>query len=155
MLICTFDNFKSPTNQFEIKGKWWFINWVCFTDKIKEKVLEYEKKLIEYTRKRPFKINLIFVALDNKNRGNKMVPNTVNSIYRKYSNILIEEWKLNRKITPHMWRHNFATKCVLSWVSQQATTRLMRHRSPVTTERYYHMDNKWLKSEFDKIWNSL
>ena len=50
-----------------------------------------------------------------------------------------------------MERHSFATNCVLSGLSQQATTKLMRHRNPTTTLRYYHLDNKWIKSEYDKI----
>jgi site-specific recombinase XerD len=155
MLICTFENFKSPTNQFEIKGKWWFVNWVCFTEKIKTQVLDYEKELIEFTKNKPFKINLIFCWLNNSSRWKKLEPQSVDRIYRHYSIQLMNEGKLNRRITPHMWRHNFATKCAMNGVSQQATQRLMRHRNPATTDRYYHLNNTWLKSEFDKIWDSL
>ena len=50
-----------------------------------------------------------------------------------------------------MERHAFATNCVFAGISQQATTRLMRHRDPKTTERYYHLNNDRLRGEFDKL----
>jgi site-specific recombinase XerD len=93
--------------------------------------------------------------LNNRTRWKVMCPKYVNIVFVKYSEKLIEDWKISRRISPHMERHSFATNCVYYWVSQQWTTRLMRHRDPKTTERYYHMDNKWLKSEYDKLWNSL
>lgn len=149
VLRCKFEMFFSPTNQFEILGKWWYVDWVCFDNEIKLEVEEYfnelnKKNLID-------KSSLMFFSLSNHNFGNKMNEKSVNLIFTKYSELLIKKWLLSRVITPHMERHSFATNCVLSGLSQQATTKLMRHRNPTTTLRYYHLDNKRVKSEYDKI----
>ena len=96
-------------------------------------------------------MDFLFVWLDNKNRWKPLAPKYINILFRKYSEYLINEWKITRVLHPHMERHAFATNCVYAWLSQQATTRLMRHRDPKTTEWYYHMNDTWLKSQFDKI----
>jgi site-specific recombinase XerD len=68
ILRCTFENFKSPTNQFEILGKGGYIDGVCFNDKIKDKVVFFEQKLREYTKNRPIENDFIFVGLNNRTR---------------------------------------------------------------------------------------
>jgi site-specific recombinase XerD len=114
-------------------------------------VLHYESDLKEFTKDRPVENDFLFIGLDNKNRWKPLACKYVNFIFNKYSAHLIEEWKIQRKLHPHMERHAFATNCVYAWLSQQATTRLMRHRDPKTTENYYHMNDTRLKSQFDMI----
>lgn len=151
VLRCTFEWFHSPNRQFDILGKWGYVDAVFFTEELRERVLRYEVAVREFTKYRPINSDFIFVGLDNKNRWKPLAPKYVNLLFQKYSKKLIEDWKITRTLKPHMERHSFATNCVFSWVSQQATTKLMRHRDPKTTERYYHMDNNWLRGEFDKI----
>lgn len=151
ILRCKFEHFHSENRQFQILWKGWYFDWVFFTDDLWKKVLEYEIHLKEYTKTRPLKNDFLFVGLDNKNRWKPLAPKYVNLIFKKYSQNLMDEWKLQRRLHPHMERHAFATNCVYSWLSQQATTRLMRHHDPKTTENYYHMNDTWLKSQFDLI----
>lgn len=151
ILRCKFEYFHSPKRQFEIIWKGWYVDAVCFTEKLQKAVFEYEKEFKKYTHDRPIENDFIFVWLDNKNRWEVLCEKFINLIYNKYSVLLMWDGKISRNITPHMWRHSFATNCVLSWVSEQATTRLMRHRDPKTTMRYYHMNDKWLMSEYEKI----
>lgn len=151
ILRCTFENFHSPNRQFNILGKWWYIDPTFFTEELRDQVYRYEQAFREYTKFRWIPNDLLFVWLDNKNWGKPLCNKYVNRLYHKYSTALIKEWKIWRKITTHMWRHSFATNCVFAWVSPQATTKLMRHRDPKTTQRYYHLNNDWLRGEFDKI----
>ena len=152
ILRCTFEWFHSPNRQFDILGKGGYIDAVFFTEELRERVLRYEVAVREFIKYRPINSDFIFVGLDNKNRWKPLTPKYVNLLFQKYSKKLIEDWKINRPLKPHMERHSFATNCVFSWVSQQATTKLMRHRDPKTTLRYYHLNNDRLRWEFDKIW---
>lgn len=151
ILRCKFEHFKNENRQFQILWKGWYYDWVFFTDDLWKKVLQYEHDLKEYTKKRPLENDFLFIGLDNKNRWNPLNAKYVNLIFKKYSEQLINAWKLQRRLHPHMERHAFATNCVYSGLSQQATTRLMRHHDPKTTENYYHMNDTWLKSQFDLI----
>ena len=151
ILRCTFEGFESPNRQFDILGKWGYIDAVFFTEELRWKATYYKGKLAEFTKHKPIKNDLLFVGLDNKNRGRPLAPKYVNFLFQKYSKKLIEDWKITRTLKPHMERHSFATNCVFAGISQQATTKLMRHRDPKTTTRYYHLDNNRLRWEFDKL----
>jgi len=151
LLRCTFDNFRSENRQFQILWKGWYYDRVFFPKELWERVHEYESHLKEYTKRRFMEINYLFVGLDNANRWHQLEPKYVNNVFNKYSDLLMKDWKLTRRIHPHMERHAFATNCVYAGLSQQATTRLMRHRDPKTTEWYYHMNDTRLKSQFDMI----
>lgn len=148
-LRCTFENFMQPHFQFEVLGKWWYVDGVCFNQKIRDEVLQYFETVNKIQKIK--KENLIFFSLSNHNFWNKMNEKSVNLIFQKYSSKLIRDWLLQRPITPHMERHSFATNCVLSWLSQQATTKLMRHRNPTTTLRYYHLNDERIADQYSKI----
>ena len=151
VLRCTFEGFEAPNRQFNILGKGGYIDAVFFTEELRQKVAYYKQKLAEFTRYRPINNDFLFIGLDNKNRGKPLTPKYVNLLFSKYSKKLMEAWKIMRPLKPHMERHAFATNCVFAGISQQATTKLMRHRDPKTTERYYHLNNDRLREEFDKL----
>lgn len=151
ILRCRFSHFHNENRQFQILWKGWYYDRVFFTEELRSKVLQYEEHLNKFTRKRPLNNDFLFIGLDNKNRWKPLACKYVNYIFNKYSDSLIEEWKIQRRLHPHMERHSFATNCVYAWLSQQATTRLMRHRDPKTTENYYHLNDTRLKSQFDMI----
>lgn len=149
---CKFSDFKTENNQFQIKRKWGYIDPVFYGNKIKNLVLEYEKIIKIYLKGEWIVLDhdYIFFSLGNI-KGRPLQPEAIAAIYRKHSLKLIEEWKLTRIIMPHMLRHSFATNCVYAGLSQQATTTLMGHRNPSTTMTYYHLNNTWLKEQYDKI----
>lgn len=149
---CKFSDFKSENNQFQIKRKWWHIDSVFFSDKIKNLVLEYEKEVKIFLKGEWIVLDhdYIFFSLWSK-KGKRILSSAIASIYRKYSLKLIKEWKLTRIIMPHMLRHSFATNCVYAWLSQQATTALMGHRDPRTTLTYYHLNDTRLQNQYKKI----
>lgn len=151
ILQCKFSDFRSPNRQFTLKGKGWYIDEVFFSTDLQTKVFAFEQKYRTFTTYRPIDNDYIFVGLDNRNWGKVLRPKYVNNKIKEYSDYLLKKGALKRKVTLHMARHSFATNCVYAWLSQQATTKLMRHRSPSTTVRYYNMDNAWLQSQYDKI----
>lgn len=111
-------------------------------------MLEYEEQLQNrYGRS----FEWVICGLDNKNFGNQLSVGTVDNIIKKYSDLLIEKGLINRQLTLHMERHSFATNCVYSGLSQQATMQLMRHKDPKTTLAYYHIKDSWLCNQFDMI----
>nr|DAO45992.1 MAG TPA: hypothetical protein [Caudoviricetes sp.] len=57
---------------------------------MRQKVAYYKEKLAEFTKHKPIKNDLLFVGLDNKNRGKPLTPKYVNLLFQKYSKKLME-----------------------------------------------------------------
>lgn len=56
--------------------------------------------------------------------------------------------KINR-VSPHMFRHTFATMMIENGCSLVGLQFILGHSNPKQTERYMHLGNSYLKSEFD------
>lgn len=145
----TFDDFKKWNRQFEILVKWWRYESVFFTKYLQEKVLKFESEL---RKKYPHIIRKYITSnLNVRDRWRWFTPEKASATCRKYVKILQEKWLLHRDVTLHQARHSFAMRCVYSWLSQQATTQLMRHKDPKSTLHYYHLNDSRLKQQFDQI----
>lgn len=153
LLQLRFKDFESPYMQFEIKRKWGYIDPVLFSDKIKINVLLYKEmlKIDMIHRSKDYAIDYLFVWLDNRNYWKLLSKKSLDNILKDFSDKLIKDWKLNRRIHLHMFRHSFATNCVYAWLSQQAVANLMWHRSMSTTLKYFNLSNTYLQSEYKKV----
>ena len=153
LLNLRFSNFDSPYFQFEIIRKWGYIDPVIFSDKIKINVLLYKTMLMVESKHRSRKIDIdyMFIGLDNRNYWNLLSKKSLDNILRDFSDKLIKDGKLKRRVHLHMFRHSFATNCVYAWLSQQAVSNLMWHRSMSTTLRYFNLSNNYLQSEYKKV----
>jgi len=59
------------------------------------------------------------------------------------------------KITPHTLRHFYATNLAENGMDIRVIQELLGHASIVTTQRYAHVSDEFLKSEYDKVHKPL
>ena len=60
---------------------------------------------------------------------------------------LAKEIQLNKKISPHTFRHSFATHLVEGGADLRAVQDMLGHESITTTEIYTHLDKQYIKEE--------
>lgn len=146
-----FKDFYNENRQFRILVKWNRYESVFFSENLKRKVLKYENLLNE--KYKYLDIEYIFICLWQKDKGKIMTSDLLWHHFRLLVkkmelNGLISKWK---KLSLHQERHSFAMRCVYSWLSQQATTQLMRHKDPKITMHYYHLNDTRLLNQYDMI----
>ena len=60
---------------------------------------------------------------------------------------LAKKINLNKNISPHTFRHSFATHLVEGGANLRAVQEMLGHESITTTEIYTHLDKTFLRSE--------
>ncbi len=81
-----------------------------------------------------------FVFLNN--RGAKLTRVMIFLIIQK----LAEQIGLKEKISPHTFRHSFATHLIEGGADLRAVQEMLGHESITTTEIYTHLDKEYLRS---------
>jgi len=81
-----------------------------------------------------------FIFLNN--RGAKLTRVMIFLIIQK----LTENIGLKKKISPHTFRHSFATHLIEGGADLRAVQEMLGHESITTTEIYTHLDNEYLRS---------
>ena len=81
-----------------------------------------------------------FVFLNN--RGEKLTRVMIFLIIQK----LAEQIGLKKKISPHTFRHSFATHLIEGGADLRAVQEMLGHESITTTEIYTHLDKEYLRS---------
>ena len=88
------------------------------------------------------------IQKDNQNilflnrRGKKLSRVMVFTIIKN----LAERISLDKKISPHTFRHSFATHLINGGADLRAVQEMLGHESILTTEIYTHLDREYLKS---------
>jgi integrase/recombinase XerD len=75
-------------------------------------------------------------------RGKKLSRVMVFTIIKN----LAEKIKLNKRISPHTFRHSFATHLINGGADLRAVQEMLGHESILTTEIYTHLDRDYLKN---------
>ena len=74
-------------------------------------------------------------------RGSKLTRVMIFTIVRR----LAEQIKLKKTISPHTFRHSFATHLIEGGANLRAVQEMLGHESITTTEIYTHLDQSFLK----------
>jgi len=97
--------------------------------------LENERRT-DINIKREFE-NILFL----NRRGAKLTRNMIFLIVRK----AVRDAGIDKKVSPHTFRHSFATHLVEGGADLRAVQEMVGHESITTTEIYTHLDSKYLK----------
>jgi integrase/recombinase XerD len=75
-------------------------------------------------------------------RGNRLTREMIFTIIKQLANKI----GLKKKISPHTFRHSFATHLIEGGADLRAVQEMLGHESITTTEIYTHLDNDYLRS---------
>jgi integrase/recombinase XerD len=115
----------------------------------KERLVPVSSKAIEeITRYLQGYRRSLKVGADSENvlflnrRGKKLSRVMIFTIIKN----LAEKVGLNKKISPHTFRHSFATHLISGGADLRAVQEMLGHESILTTEIYTHLDRDYLKN---------
>ncbi|MGY5851695.1 site-specific tyrosine recombinase XerD [Salegentibacter sp. F14] len=80
-------------------------------------------------------------------RGNKLTRAMIFTIIRQLS----QKAGIDKKISPHTFRHSFATHLLENGADLRAIQQMLGHESITTTEVYMHIDRKHLRQVIEKF----
>jgi integrase/recombinase XerD len=120
----------------------------------KERLVPISKRAIEDIKKymvgyrRKLKIdksseNILFL----NRRGRKLSRVMIFTIIKN----LAQKIKLEKSISPHTFRHSFASALVKGGADLRAVQEMLGHESILTTEIYTHLDKEFLKDTVNKF----
>lgn len=111
-----------------------------FSNTAKKYILEYiERKKKEYKN---YTKDILFV---NKN-GEKLDSRSLRRLITNYG----KKSNLNKEVTPHVFRHSFATELLNQGVDIRYVQELLGHSSIATTQFYTHISKTVLKDAYMK-----
>jgi len=81
------------------------------------------------------------------NRGKKLTTVMVFLIIKS----LVKKIGLKKHVSPHTFRHSFATHLVENGADLRAVQEMLGHESITTTEIYTHLDRRYLKDTIEQF----
>lgn len=81
--------------------------------------------------------NIVFL----NRRGKQLTRVMIFTIIKR----LVEKAKINKNISPHTFRHSFATHLIDGGADLRAVQEMLGHESIITTEIYTHLDREYLR----------
>ena len=80
-------------------------------------------------------------------RGNRLTRNMIFMIIKD----LAEKAGIRKNISPHTFRHSFATHLIEGGANLRAVQEMLGHESITTTEIYTHLDREFLKDSIEEF----
>ncbi len=106
---------------------------------------DVETYMFHYRKKLKIKPEAEDILFLNRN-GNKLTRVMIFTIVKR----LGPKADIQKNISPHTFRHSFATHLVEGGANLRAVQQMLGHKSIITTEIYTHLDNKFLRETVDK-----
>ncbi len=137
-----YENLNLEQNEIKVLGKGSKERIVLIPDKTKESLKNYIENvsdLICKTKKTPS--SPLFINYNGFRLQNQSI--------RKALNEVVQKIELPKKITPHIFRHSFATKLLENGADLRIVQELLGHASISNTQIYTHISGARLKSVYD------
>jgi integrase/recombinase XerD len=110
---------------------------------ISEPAMRYIEQYFEHVRNHmvPVKVaeNIVFL----NRRGNKLTRVMIFTFLKQ----LVNKAGINKVVSPHTFRHSFATHLVEGGADLRAVQEMLGHESILTTEIYTHLNREFLRDE--------
>ena len=125
--------------EFAVKGKGARVRLVFLSKNATRWIKKYLEMRSDFSK-------YLFVRhnIGKKERGESLSPLTPRSIQRiveKYT----KQVGIVKKVTPHVFRHSFATDLLMGGADLRSVQEMLGHSSVTTTQIYTHVTNKQLK----------
>ena len=142
-----FSDLNIENNEIKVFGKGAKERIVLISDKVKEMLNIYIKTVRPLINKEGPKTNdndesFVFI---NKT-GYRLQPQTIRSVINETVNSL----QLPKHVTPHVFRHSFATKLLNNGADLRVVQELLGHASISNTQIYTHVTTERLKQAYDE-----
>jgi integrase/recombinase XerD len=102
----------------------------------------YKNKIRVHTTPAPGNEDILFL----NNRGSKLSRVMIFLIIKD----LVKKAGIKKNISPHTFRHSFATHLVEGGADLRAVQEMLGHESITTTEIYTHLDREFLRKTLEK-----
>ncbi len=141
-----FGNLNLENNEIKVMGKGAKERIVLVSDRAKNYLMQYIKTArnliapgynISEGEDAPIFINNTGYRLQNKS-----IRNAINET--------VKELELQKKVTPHVFRHSFATHLIENGADLRVVQELLGHAGISNTQIYTHVSTKHLKDVYDK-----
>lgn len=141
LINVTVQQIPTDSDQFSLVGKGNKVRSVFL-------VKEAHQVIIDYLSHRHDDNPYLFISLSNNKMGNAwLTRNAVEDLVRHYAALV----GIDKKVTPHVLRHSFATSLLKKWADIRAVQALLGHSSITTTQIYTHVDDQHLRKVHDLL----
>ena len=127
----------------KVEGKGEKERLVPVSSKAIEEINKYRKGYRKFLKIKPDNENVLFLNRRGKKLSRVMIFTIIKSIADKVG--------LGKKISPHTFRHSFATHLVSGGADLRAVQEMLGHESILTTEIYTHLDKEYLKDTISQF----
>lgn len=135
----TENNFDWTSRMVKVRGKGGKERIVPFNERAKKSLLQY---LAMREQTFPGRKEKLFL----NQRGTPLTPRGV----RKILETIVRELGMEKKISPHTFRHSFATHLLAGQAELRIVQEALGHSSLSTTQIYTHLDWERMKAVYDR-----
>ncbi len=137
-----YENLNLQQNEIRVLGKGSKERIVLIPDKTKENLENYINNVSDLICKaKKLPNSPLFINYNGFRLQNQSI--------RKALNEVVEKIELPKKITPHMFRHSFATRLLENGADLRIVQELLGHASISNTQIYTHVSSARLKSVYN------
>ena len=141
-----FGDLNLEENEIRVFGKGAKERIVLISDRAKNYLMQYintARKLIapEYNTKEPEENSPIFINCTGYRLQNQTIRSAINDVVSKI--------ELPKKVTPHVFRHSFATKLIENGADLRVVQELLGHAGISNTQIYTHISMKHMQDVYN------
>lgn len=142
-----FGNLNLENNEITVFGKGAKERIILITDRAKSYLqgyIDYARSLVakDYNLPPITDTSPVFINKTGYRLQTRMIRNVINDI--------VEKIELPKKVTPHMFRHSFATHLIENGADLRVVQELLGHASISNTQIYTHVSMQHLKDVYDE-----
>lgn len=142
-----FENLNLEHNEIIVFGKGSKERIILITDRAKNYLqgyIDYARPLIaqEYNHDPITDSSPVFINKTGYRLQTRMIRNVINDI--------VEKIELPKKVTPHMFRHSFATHLIENGADLRVVQELLGHASISNTQIYTHISMQHMKEVYNE-----